>query len=108
MGGKWTQELSDGAKFQVNLLGAGERTSILEQKCGWRHRRGAHMPRNTESAHISADIQHHPDTGLNLRVWREKDTLLPSVPVEMSLCLLICFISASDSAGPVSLMTAQH
>lgn len=110
MGSKQTQELLGGVKVQVSLfqLGAGEHASILEQRHGWRHVRGAHMPRNTDSARIPADIQHHPDTGLNPGVWRGKDASLPSVPDDMSLCLQLRFISASDSAGPVGLMTAQH
>lgn len=110
MGSKQTQELLGGVKVQVSLfqLGAGKQASILEQRHRWRHVRGAHVPTNTDSAHIPADIQHHPDTGLNPRVWRGKDILLPSVPVNMSSCLRLCFISASDSAGPVGLMTAQR
>lgn len=109
-GSKRTQELLGGVKFQVSLfqLGAGEQASVLEQRRGWRHVRGAHVPRSTDSAHISADIQHHPDIGLSPRVWRGKDALLPSVPVKMSSCLRLRFISASDSAGPVGLMTARH
>lgn len=70
MGSKWTQELLWGVKFQVSLfqLGAGEQESILEQRRGWGHTRGAHVLGNMNSAHIPADIQHHPDTGLNPRL----------------------------------------
>lgn len=109
-GSKQTQELLGGVKFQVSLfqLGTGKQANVLEQRRGWRHVRGAHKPRNTDSAHIPADIQHHPDIGLNPRVWRGKDALLSSVPVEMFSCLRLRFISASDSAGPVGLTTAPR